>query len=147
MRRLKQSVLVLLAVFAVAQLIRPDRTNPPLDPTRGLPARLSSLAPIVDRSCGDCHSNATVWPWYTQVAPVSWLMTRGVSEGRSAVNFSEWVTYSPNQQRTLLAASCDDVSSGRMPGPWTRLHPETKLSPQDIAIICAAARQVKKEEP
>jgi heme-binding protein len=147
MRRLKQSVLALVAAFVVAQLIRPNRTNPPVDPARALPAHLSSLAAVVGRSCGDCHSNATVWPWYTQVAPVSWLMARGVSEGRSVVNFSEWGAYSPNQQRTLLAASCDSASSGRMPGPWTLLHPETKLSPNDIEIICAAARQVNKEEP
>jgi hypothetical protein len=68
-------------------------------------------------------------------------MARGVAEGRKAVNFSEWGAYSPNQQRTLLAASCDDVSTGRMPGPWTLLHPEARLSPQDIETICAAARQ------
>jgi hypothetical protein len=66
-------------------------------------------------------------------------MARGVSEGRKAVNFSEWSTYSPSQQRTLLAASCDDASAGRMPGPWTLLHPETRLSPHDIETICAAA--------
>jgi len=146
-RRLRQSVLVLVAVFVVAQLIRPGRTNPPVDPVRTLPARLSSFAAVVDRSCRDCHSNATVWPWYTQVAPLSWLMARGVSEGRRAVNFSEWASYSPNQQRTLLAASCDDASSGRMPGAWTLVHPEAKLSPKDIETICAAARLAGKEEP
>jgi hypothetical protein len=66
-------------------------------------------------------------------------MARGVAEGRKAMNFSEWDAYSPSQQRTLLAASCDDASTGRMPGVWTLLHPDARLSPQDVATICAAA--------
>src|SRR5436190_10983733 len=141
-RRLTQIALVLLALFAAAQLVRPARTNPPTDPRHTIGAQvgtISPLVPVLDRSCRDCHSNATVWPWYTEVAPPSWLMARGVSEGRKAVNFSEWSTYSPSQQRTLLAASCDDASNGRMPGPWTLLHPEARLSPRDIETICAAA--------
>jgi hypothetical protein len=62
-------------------------------------------------------------------------------KGRKAVNFSEWAAYSPEQQRLLLAASCDDATSGRMPGPYTLLHPETRLSAQDVQTICATARQ------
>ena len=146
-RRLKQAALVLVVLLAGAQLVRPNRANPPIDPARTIGAyadRSSGLTSILDRSCGDCHSNATVWPWYTQVAPLSWAMARGVSEGRRAVNFSEWAGYSKAQQQTLLSVSCDDVSSGKMPGPWTLIHPETKLSSQDIAAICAAARQSGK---
>jgi hypothetical protein len=141
-RRLTQVAVVLVALFASAQLIRPARANPPTDPRRTIGAQVGTTSPlmsVLDRSCRDCHSNATVWPWYTEVAPLSWLMARGVSEGRKAVNFSEWSTYSPSQQRTLLAASCDDASAGRMPGPWTLLHPEARLSPHDIETICAAA--------
>jgi hypothetical protein len=103
----------------------------------------SELVAVLDRSCRDCHSNATVWPWYTQIAPASWLMAYGVREGRTAVNFSEWAAYPPEAQRTLLAASCQDASDGKMPGPYTLLHPETRLSPQDIETICTAARQVE----
>ena len=143
-RRLKQAVLVFAVVLAAAQLVRPDRANPPIDPSRTIQAHLgttSGVAAILDRACGDCHSNTTVWPWYTHVAPLSWLMARGVAEGRRAVNFSEWSAYSPDQQRTLLTASCHDASTGKMPGPWTLLHPEARLSPQDVETICAAARQ------
>jgi Haem-binding domain len=69
-------------------------------------------------------------------------MARGVAEGRKAVNFSDWAGYPPEVQRTLLSVSCQDVSSGKMPGPYTLLRPETQLSPQDVETICAAARQV-----
>ena len=145
-RRLKQAAIVFVVVFAAAQLIRPERTNPPTDVSRTIQAHAgttSELAVVLDRSCRDCHSNDTVWPWYTQIAPLSWLMARGVSEGRKAVNFSEWAAYSPEQQRDLLAVACQDVSEGTMPGPYARLRPETRLSPQDIKTICTAARQAE----
>src|SRR5262245_8837439 len=143
-RRLKQAAVLFVVIFAAAQRRRPGRGNPPTDASRTIQAQVgaaSGVVAILDRSCRDCHSNGTVWPWYTQVAPLSWLMARGVAEGRKAVNFSEWGAYSLNQQQTLLAASCHDASTGRMPGPWTLLHREARLSPEDVETICAAARQ------
>ena len=83
-RRHKQASVVFVVVFAAAQLIRPERTNPPTDVSRTIQAHggtTSEFALVLDRSCRDCHSNDTVWPWYTQVAPLSWLMARGVAEG------------------------------------------------------------------
>ena len=142
-RRLKQAAVVFIVVFASAQLVRPGRENPPTDVSHTIQAQVgtsSGLVAVLDRACSDCRSNATVWPWYTHVAPVSWLIARGVAEGRKAVNFSEWASYQSDVQRALLSASCNDVSRGKMPGPWTLLHPETRLSPQDIETICAAAR-------
>ena len=143
-RRLKQATVVFVVVFAAGQLIRPERTNPTTDVSRTIQAHggtTSELAVVLDRSCRDCHSNDTVWPWYTQISPVSWLMARGVAEGRKAVNFSEWASYPPDVQRTPLSVSCQKATSGKMPGPYTLVRPETKLSPQDIVTICAAARQ------
>jgi hypothetical protein len=145
----KRAALIFVVVFVAAQLVRPGRSNPPIDASRTIQAHVkngSALGAILDRSCGDCHSNATVWPWYTQVAPVSWLMAYGVTKGRRAVNFSEWAAYSPQQQRLLLSVSCDDVTNGKMPGPYTVLRPETRLSPQDIETICTAARQPEANE-
>jgi hypothetical protein len=142
MTRLTKAALVFIGVFAAAQLVRPERTNPPIDPSRTIQAHVenaSELGAVLDRSCGDCHSNATEWRWYTQIAPVSWLMARGVAKGREAVNFSEWGTYLSDQQRALLALSCQDAQEGKMPGPYTLLRPETRLSAQDIETICAAA--------
>jgi hypothetical protein len=69
-------------------------------------------------------------------------MAQAVTEGRKAVNFSDWAAYSPDQQRTLLAVWCDDATTGKMPGAYTLLRPETRLSPQDVETICEAARLV-----
>jgi len=67
-----------------------------------------------------------------------------VREGRKAVNFSEWASYQPGVQRMLLVASCRDASKGTMPGnPWTLLHPEARLSTQDVETICAPAREIE----
>ena len=146
-KRLMQAAVVLVVIFAAAQLIRPRRVNPPIDPSRTLQAHVGTangLVAIVDRACRDCHSNATVWPWYSKVEPLSWLMAAGVAEGRKALNFSEWGSYSPQRRQYLLAAACRDVSTGKMPGrPWTQLHPEARLSSQDIEAICAAAQQAE----
>lgn len=144
-RRLMQTVAVVVVVFAAAQFVRPGRANPPTDASRTIQAHTArgELVAVLDRSCRDCHSNDTVWPWYTQVAPVSWLMAYEVAEGRQAVNFSEWAAYSPEQRRSLLAVSCDDARNGKMPGPYTFLRPETRLSAQDIETICVAARQAE----
>jgi len=142
-KRLTYAAAIFIVVFAAAQLVRPDRTNPPVEATRTIRAHAGTgagLADILDRSCRDCHSNETEWRWYTQVAPTSWLMAYAVTEGRKAVNFSEWASYSPDQQRLLLGVSCDDVTSGKMPSVYTLLRPETKLSPDDIKTICAATR-------
>jgi heme-binding protein len=142
MRRLEGVTIGFVVVLVAAQLIRPDRANPPTDATRTIRAheRTKGLATVLDRSCGDCHSNATVLSaWYTQIAPLSWLMAHEVAEGRKVVNFSEWAAYSAAQQRMLLGASCDDAKSGKMPGPYTFFKPDTRLSTQDVETICAAA--------
>ncbi|RUW37996.1 MULTISPECIES: heme-binding domain-containing protein [unclassified Mesorhizobium] len=145
-KRLLQVIAAIAVVFVAAQLVRPDRTNPPTDVSRTIQAHAgitSELVAVLDRSCGDCHSNATVWPWYSNIVPFSWLMAYGVNEGRKAVNFSEWAGYSPEQQWKLLAESCHDATSGKMPGSYTALRPETRLSYQDIDTICVAAQKAE----
>ena len=141
-KRLKQVAVGFIVVVLAAQLIRPNRANPPTDPSHTIQAQAGTsgaLAAVLDRSCRDCHSNGTVWRWYTQIAPLSWLMASGVKAGRTVVNFSEWTTYPPERQRELLAASCQAAQAGKMPGVYARLRPETQLSAQDIDTICAAS--------
>ena len=140
--RVRRIALIFIVVFAVAQLFRPSRANPPTDPARTIQAHKgATVAAVLNRSCGDCHSNQTEWRWYTSIAPASWLMVYSVREGRKTVNFSEWSGYPPEQQRRLLEASCKSVSEGKMPGVYTWLRPDTKLSRQDVETICAASRQ------
>ena len=144
---LKPAAVILVALFALAQFVRPLNAKPATDPSRTIQAYLqqgSELGAVVDRSCGNCHTNAAEWPWYARIAPVSWLIAKGVWEGREAVNFSEWGGYSASQQRSLLAASCQDVTSGKMPDRlYTTLRPEARLSQQDVEMICNVAREAE----
>src|SRR5690242_18251405 len=117
-RRLTQAAIVVILVFAAAQLVRPEQANPATDASRTIQAHMgtaSGLVPVLNRSCRDCHSNDTVWPSYTRVAPLSWLMAYAVRQGRQAVNFSEWGAYSPERRHRLLVESCEDASGGKMP--------------------------------
>ena len=141
-RRITYVAVGLVAVFAAAQLVRPSSANPPTIPARTIGAHAGKeVSAIVGRSCRDCHSNATVWPRYAKVSPLSWLMSYAVTKGRRAVNFSEWSSYPSDVQRTMLAASCQDASAGKMPGIYAWLQPETRLSASDVDTICLAARQ------
>jgi hypothetical protein len=90
---------------------------------------------ILDRSCQDCHSNRTIWPWYSHVAPVSWIVSKHVSEGREMLDFSEWANQPHSADERMLI--CDAVSDGRMPLPeYTVIHRNAKLSKRDVDLIC-----------
>lgn len=137
---LKRILLALVILLVVAQAIRPARTNPPIDPAHELAAP-PSVASILQRSCYDCHSNRTVWPWYAQVAPVSWLLAKDVRQGRAEVNFSEWTTFTPRRTARKLKEICDQVESHEMPLEiYVPLHPDAKLSDADRQTLCDWAK-------
>lgn len=74
------------------------------------------VARIFTRSCADCHSNQTSWPWHSKVPPASWIVSKDVNRGRKAMNLSEWsVQKNPALAATMLVAACVDMQSGRMP--------------------------------
>jgi mono/diheme cytochrome c family protein len=82
---------------------------------------------LAKRACFNCHSNETAWPWYSQVAPISWLTMRDVTKGRKHLNFSEW-----NKPHPLADQIIEQIESGRMP-LWFYLpmHPEAKLTAKE----------------
>jgi mono/diheme cytochrome c family protein len=98
---------------------------------------------LAARACFDCHSNLTTWPWYSVVAPVSWLVQRDVDGGRSTLNFSEW-----NRPQDGAADVVDAVSSGSMP-PWyyTIMHPRARLSSADRQRLAAGLAATLRRSP
>lgn len=93
---IKRVMIAALIVLAVSQVFQPARTNPAIDPKREIHSNLpvdTHVAATLARACNDCHSNRTLWPWYSHVAPASWLVVSDVNRGRKALNFSEWSTY------------------------------------------------------
>jgi hypothetical protein len=87
---------------------------------------------IVQRACQNCHSEQTRWPWYSHVAPVSWLIARDVKEARSHMNLSRWPDYSVDERMLLLSAIGSAVRNHAMPVKrYLLLHPEARLSDEE----------------
>jgi heme-binding protein len=150
---LKWFALVVAVIFIGLQFVRQARTNPPVDPSQTIYARLQvtpQVAAILDRSCQDCHSNTTRWPWYSNVAPVSWLVIDDVNEGRSHLNLSEWGKLDNRRAAKRLEEICEEVEDGAMPLPsYTWIHRSGKLSPEDVKTLCewSAAERARIASP
>ncbi|MGQ0763764.1 MAG: heme-binding domain-containing protein [Acidobacteriota bacterium] len=139
--RILKWIAIVLALAAVGiQFVRPARTNPPLEPSQTLEAHTQmtpEVAKIFERSCNDCHSNKTTWPWYTNVAPVSWWTIDHVTHGRSHLNYSEWGKLKRPDQEKSLQEICDEVFDGKMPLPsYLPMHPQARLSELDKKVLC-----------
>jgi mono/diheme cytochrome c family protein len=133
MWRLLKWLLVGLGVLLVAVQFVPygrDHENPPVtaEPTWDSPITRD----LAVRACFDCHSNQTRWPWYSNIAPMSWLVQRDIDEGREELNWSEWGPGSEGDE------SAETVLEGSMPpGAYTLLHPEARLTDQEIDALAA----------
>ncbi len=127
------------AVFA-AQIVPVARTNPVVESSRSIYQSMavpSDVSTILERSCRDCHSNQTTWPWYSRLAPVSWLIARDVREGRRELNLSEWGGYIPRRKDRKLKEMCDQVRTREMPmKAYTILHPTAKLTDSERQTLC-----------
>jgi hypothetical protein len=114
-------------VFIAMQLVPYGHahTNPPVT---GEPQWDSlQTRELAKRACFDCHSNETVWPWYSNIAPVSWLIQHDLDEGRSRMNFSQW-----NLPQRETRGAARQVERGEMPPPqYLPLHPSANLSPAE----------------
>ena len=140
---LKIIILPLVVVLLLAQLIRIDKSNPPVrsDLASG------SAKPVLQRACYNCHSNETIWPWYSSVAPASWLVGRDVREARSHLNFSEWGTYDSGTRSHKLRGIAEEVQGGDMP-PWyySFVHRDSRLSASERNQILAWVAETIRPE-
>jgi hypothetical protein len=101
----------------------------------------SAVIQIIERSCQNCHSEKTDWPWYSHIAPVSWLIEKDVHDARSHMNLSRWGEYSIEKRQELLTRLAAAVRSRQMPPPrYTLIHPGAKLSATDVEQIYQWAR-------
>jgi hypothetical protein len=146
---LKILLLVLVAGFIVIQFInRPDKTilaetsSDDITKHTQVPENVQS---ILKRSCYDCHSSHTKWPWYSHVAPVSWLVADDVVKGRKKFNFSEWGKIPDTKKEARLNEMCEEIKSGEMPLPnYLLIHKEAVLSQADKDALCQWAESEMK---
>jgi hypothetical protein len=134
----------LVVALALCQLYQPERTNPPVDPAKTAEAHLQftpEVREIVAKACRDCHTHETRWPWYSYVAPSSWLVVSDVNHAREHLNFSEWAEYDAVQVGKMLEEICEEVEEGGMPLPiYVPLHPEADLTAQERKAVCEWTR-------
>ncbi len=129
---IKRGLLALVGLLVVIQLVPygHDHSNPAvaIEPAWDSP----ETRELAVRACFDCHSNEVVWPWYSNVAPVSWLVQRHVDEGRDELNFSEWHLGQEGDE------AAETVRDGSMPPReylWT--HPDARLTDAELADLAA----------
>lgn len=139
-KSLKAALVLLAVTFAVLQFFRPDRTNPAVVEAEDITAAMAvpvEVDAILQRSCKDCHSNETVYPWYSNISPVSWFLVDHIGEAREHMNFSLWNTYSSSKQARRLEEICEEISAGAMPLPsYLWIHRDAVLTADDKQILC-----------
>lgn len=130
---LRRGGLGLVVMLVLAQFIPVGRTNPPVGEELQAPPEVMA---VLRQSCYDCHSNETVWPAYSRVAPISWLVAHDVNEGRDAANYSEWGELSGDDKVELLEETWEEVEKGKMPPKkYTFIHQDARLSYSDRATL------------
>lgn len=139
MRKRKWLILPVAALLGI-QLFRPERTNHPIDASLSFDTQdgrtPEQVRVLLSRACLNCHSNQTQWPWYSEIAPLSWVIADDVKRGRRELNFSVWKQNSRENKAHLLEEAAELVSEKEMP-PWSyRLfHPEARLSESEIKTL------------
>lgn len=124
---MKRAIYIMVALFLVMQLFRIDKTNPPLDKSLEISAP-QNIQTMFKNACYDCHSNQTKWPWYSEIAPGSWIIARHVKHGRKALDFTAWKNYDEETKKKKMKAIYRTVY-GSMPLPaYEAFHDEAMLT-------------------
>ena len=141
---LKIALIVIVVAFVAGQFIRPDFTNPPVNTSETLWAGTNvpeDVHQVLIRSCNDCHSNETNYPWYAKITPSNWFLADHIAEGRSEMNFSVWNTYKNDKKIRKLDELCEQVENGGMPLPsYLWIHRDAALSDNDRTLLCNWAK-------
>lgn len=132
---IKKLLLTVLIFAGAIQLIRPDFNNAPVDEKVALKASPEVMG-ILKTSCYDCHSNETKYPWYHNIAPISWVMADHIKRGRSALNFSDWEKIDPSVKLLRMERAKQVIDSELMPKPeYTVGHKNAMLTPEQKKVL------------
>ncbi len=132
--------LVILALLIQLVPYGMEHTNPPV--VRDAPWPSSDARSIAQKACYDCHSNESVWPWYSNVAPISWVVQRDVEEGRQKLNFSEW-----GRGDMEVDEIGEVLDKGEMPPrKYTLIHTTARLTEAEKQTLRQAVMQMGGED-
>ncbi len=128
---MKKGITVLLIVVVLIQFIRPEKNDSKeglndISTVMNIPDEVKS---IIKTSCADCHSNYTKYPWYSEIAPVSWYLAQHVNEGKEHLNFSEWTSYNKDQKKHILKDLKEELKGNEMPlRSYLIIHENAKMN-------------------
>jgi len=129
----------LAIAFVISQFIRIDKTVPDYNKSADFVAVNSTDqkgAALLKAACYDCHSYESKYPWYSEVAPISWWIGHHIEEGREHLNFSVWASYSFDDKAEIIEESVEEINEGKMPDPnYVRMHSEANLTDADKQIL------------
>jgi hypothetical protein len=145
---MKKKILIgILLVLIVIQFIRPGRNvSAQASPNEiGLHYQVpEQVQAILNHSCYDCHSNNTVYPWYTNIQPAGWLIQHDINDAKHHLNFSEFGSYSEKKAKSKFEDIEDAATNRWMPlGSYVWLHPDTKLTPEQSKVLASWAAGLK----
>ena len=129
---LKNISIAIIFILLMIQSIQIDKTTEPVNPATdfiSVTAANTEVAGLLKTACYDCHSNQPTYPWYTNIAPVSWWIKHHIKEGSQHLNFSIWGTYSEKRKNHKLEECIEMIEEGEMPMySYTLMHKEAKLA-------------------
>jgi len=141
---MRKILITLIIIFVSIQLIMVDHDNPPIQ-QRDEIVFTNDVKIIIENSCFDCHSNKTIWPWYSYIAPASWFVANHVHEARNELNFSEWNSYSEKRKKHKLKEIVEEVDEGEMPlTSYVILHQNSGLTEDQKKVLIEWAISFKK---
>ena len=144
---IKKIILLLFALIAIAQFIRPAKNVSAAAGPNDISAKYpvpADVSALLKRACYDCHSNNTNYPWYAEVQPSGWWLASHVNDGKRHLNFSEFAAYTPKRAKTKAGEIVDEVEEKKMPlKSYTWMHPEARLTVEEIKLIIAWAEDLE----
>jgi len=134
------TVILLIGGFVLIQFFQPDRNKGTIDPEIDVLTFSTipdSLANMLKNSCYDCHSNHTIYPWYSYISPVSWMLEKHINKGKKKLNLSNFGDLEKSQKIGALADLCDVMESGSMPlKSYLVIHRDARLKDSEITAFC-----------
>lgn len=132
---MKKAVFWAIGIVVVMQFIRPDFTNPQVDEKAALNTDTQVMS-VLKHSCYDCHSSETEYPWYHNIAPVSWVMSDNISRGRHALDFSNWANIDAKTKITRMERAKQLVNNEMMPkSEYLWMHKNAVLNPEEKQML------------
>lgn len=148
---IKNISVFLVLLFLFIQSFRIDKTTQPVNPVIDFVSLTSANTEVVGMlktACYDCHSNQPTYPWYTNIAPVSWWIKHHVNEGSHHLNFSIWGTYTEKKKNHKLKECIEMIEEGEMPmSSYTIIHGEAKLTDAQRLQLVEFFKALKMAKP